>query len=151
MDAFLLCFVVPVLGYGYSNPIEFYQDVIGRRQSQTLSGTVYLKNVPIHLEGNVNFTQYDLDKTAEEVPDVLLQNCQGVYMCQQGTNSTCDKEYAKHDWSNAPTQNVGAFTNLQTNIIYIFNFKQSDTFIHELMHLFDEKKFKESTTCHRFI
>lgn len=135
----LLGFFVPMIVYKSSGPVEFYTDVIGRMNSPTLSGTVYLKNVPIHLEGNLDFTQYDLDKLTAEVPDVLLQNCNEIYMCQKGTNSTCDREYAKYDWSNSPTANVGGFANLQTNNLYLFNRKQSNTFIHELMHLFDER------------
>lgn len=137
--AILYGYFIPVVVYESSGPIEYYTDVIGRKNSPKLSGTVYLKNVPIYLEGNLDFTQYDLDKLTAKVPDVLLQYCNEIYMCQKGTNSTCDREYAKYDWSNSPTTNVGGFADLQTNNLYLFNRKQSNAFIHELMHLFDEK------------
>ncbi|WP_296242006.1 hypothetical protein [uncultured Faecalicoccus sp.] len=104
--------------------------------------------MPIHLEGDPDFSQYSLEVLRREVPDMLLENCEEIYVCVTGTNSTCDQEYAKHDWSNAPTQDVGAFTVMASQKVYIFNNQpygifltelSSGTFIHELMHLYDQR------------
>lgn len=127
--------VLPVFGYGYSNPIDYYKDAIGQMTSEKLSGTVYLKNVPIYLEGNTGFTQYDLDKWTEEAPDVLLQNCTGIYICQKGTNSTCDRVFASYDWSNANIQNPDGFCVPNDNNVYLYTNSKSLLF-HELMHLY---------------
>ena len=128
--------ILPVFGYGYSNPIDYYKDAIGQMTSEKLSGTVYLKNVPIYLEGNTGFTQYDLDKWTEEVPDVLLQNCTGIYICQKGTNSTCDRIYATRDWSDANSQNPDGFVISGDNNVYLYVNRKS-ALIHELMHLYN--------------
>ena len=121
---------------GYSNPVEFYQDVYERMNSETLSGTVYLKNVPIYLEGDVNFTQYDLDELTKEIPDALLQNCNEIYICHKGTNSTCDRVFASRDWSDANTQNPDGFVISDDNNVYLYT-KSKRLLFHELMHLYD--------------
>ena len=129
-------------------PVTYYKNLWGTLTSKKLEGTVYLKDVPIHLEGDPDFSQYSLEVLRREVPDVLLENCEEIYVCVTGTNSTCDQEYAKHDWSNAPTQDVGAFTVMASQKVYIFNNQpygifltelSSGTFIHELMHLYDQR------------
>ena len=129
-------------------PVTYYKNLWGTLTSKKLEGTVYLKDVPIYLEGDPDFSQYSLEVLRREVPDVLLENCEEIYVCVTGTNSTCDQEYAKHDWSNAPTQDVGAFTVMASQKVYIFNNQpygifltelSSGTFIHELMHLYDQR------------
>lgn len=127
--------VLPVFGYGYSNPIDYYKDTIGQMTSEKLSGTVYLKNVPIYLEGNTGFTQYDLDKWTEEVPDVLLQNCTGIYICQKGTNSTCDRIYATINGLNS-NKNTAGFVVSNDNNLYLY-VNHQNTVVHELMHLYN--------------
>lgn len=121
---------------GYSNPVEFYQDVYGRMNSETLSGTVYLKNVPIYLEGNVNFTQYDLDKLTEDVPDVLLQNCSEIYMCNfNNPNAIC---YQFTDKDKSKTSGFINYDNSGKIFINVNTYDKLNTIIHELMHRYDE-------------
>lgn len=132
----LFGFFAPMVVYESPSPIEFYTDVLGRMTSEKLSGTVYLKNVPIYLEGDTGFTQYDLDKWTKEVPDALLQNCTGIYICQKGTNSTCDKVLATRDWSDANSQNPIGFVISEDNNVYLYVNRKS-ALIHELMHLYN--------------
>lgn len=121
---------------GYSNPVEFYQDMYGRMNSETLSGTVYLKNVPIYLEGNVNFTQYDLDKLTEDVPDVLLQNCSEIYICDfKDQNAIC---YQFTDENLTDAQGYIVYNDSGRLFIDINARNKTNTIIHEAMHRYDE-------------
>ena len=121
---------------GYSNLVEFYQDVYGRMNSETLSGTVYLKNVPIYLEGNVNFTQYDLDKLTEDVPDVLLQNVSEIYICDfKDQNAIC---YQFTDENLTDAQGCIVYNGSGRLFIDINATNKTNTIIHEAMHRYDE-------------
>lgn len=128
--------VFPVYGYGYSNPIDYYKDAIGQATSEKLSGTVYLKNIPIHLDGDTGFTQYDLDKLTGKVPDVLLQYCSEIYICNfDDPNSVC------YQFTNEDHAKDGGFT-IWDNSGRIFinskSYNKLNTIIHELMHRYDE-------------
>lgn len=128
-------FIGTPIANGYSNPVEFYQDVYERMNSETLSGTVYLKNVPIHLEGDVNFTQYDLDKLTEEVPDVLLQNCSEIYICDlDDPNSIC---YRFTSENHAGSGGFIVYNN-SGKIFIDDDSNKAKLMIHELMHRYNE-------------
>lgn len=145
--AILYGYFIPVIVYESSGPIEYYTDVIGRKNSPKLSGTVYLKNVPIYLEGTAGITtltQYDLDQWTNEIPDALLQNCTGIYICDKGTNSTCDNVWNNADKSNVYTQNPGAFITGNDYKVYSFSNDKKDI-IHELMHLYTKANNLENS------
>ena len=145
--AILYGYFIPVVVYESSGPIEYYTDVIGRKNSPKLSGTVYLKNVPIYLEGTAGITtltQYDLDQWTNEIPDALLQNCTGIYICDKGTDSTCDKVFASADWSNAYTQDPAAFVIGNEYNVYSFS-NNKKNIIHELMHLYTKANGLENS------
>lgn len=140
-------YFIPVVVYESSGPIEYYTDVIGRKNSPKLSGTVYLKNVPIYLEGTAGITtltQYDLDQWTNEIPDVLLQNCTGIYICDRGTDSTCDKVWNNGTWSTTNVQNPSGFVVTDNYNVYLYANKKS-TLIHELMHLYSRAYGLENT------
>lgn len=121
---------------GYSNPVEFYQDVYGRMNSETLSGTVYLKNVPVHLEGETGVTQYDLEKWTETVPDVLLQNVSEIYICDfKDQNAIC---YQFTDENLTDAQGCIVYNGSGRLFIDINATNKTNTIIHEAMHRYDE-------------
>ena len=139
--AILYGYFIPVVVYESSGPIEYYTDVIGRKNSPKLSGTVYLKNVPMHLEGNTGFTQYDLDKLSQEVPDILLQNCNEIYMCYfNNPNSICYQLATPDTAANIASYDGFTIWDGSGRIVVDINsYNILNSIIHELIHLFDEK------------
>ena len=132
----LLGFFVPTVVYKTSGPVKFYTDVLGRMNSPTLSGTVYLKNVPVYLERDTSLTQYDLDKWTEEVPDVLLQYCSEIYICNfDDPNSVC---YQFTSENKSESSGFVIWDNSGRIFIDINSYNKLDTIIHELMHRYDE-------------
>ena len=138
--AILYGYFVPVVVYESSGPIEYYTDVIGRKNSPKLSGTVYLKNVPIYLEGNTSLTQYDLNKWTEKVPDVLLQYCSEIYLENFDNSNTMSYQAHNGNFEDGVKQTNGFVVRDGTGRIYINSksYNKLNTIIHELMHRYDE-------------
>lgn len=136
----LLGFFVPTVVYKTSGPVEFYTDVLGRMNSPTLSGTVYLKNVPVYLERDTSLTQYDLDKWTEKVPDVLLQYCSEIYLENFDNSNTMSYQAHNGNFEEGVKQTNGFVVRDGTGRIYINSksYNKLNTIIHELMHRYDE-------------
>lgn len=129
----LVC--IPPSIIGYPSVTGFYQDLIGKMTSEPLSGIVYLKNVPIHLEGDTGFTQYDLDKLTEEVPDVLLENCSDIYICDFKNPNAVFYQFSDENHMDAHGLTIWD----GSGRIYIDNNADKlSVLIHEAMHRYDE-------------
>lgn len=104
-----------------------------------LEGTLSINNIPVYQEGDTCVTDYDLKQISNLIPQVLMENCTAIYVCDPDISTTCSTNF--YDDSKSFASDVGGYVvDDGTGRVYINDKMRGPiwkTLTHELMHLYD--------------